>query len=85
MAIVSPHKGATTETFIQAHIDYLKGLKFDYFGGYIPNTVTGKGSLLKTDYWSRIKQKFQHKLYFTDFTPFEYAVGQSFRKKRNHT
>lgn len=41
IAIVSPSKRAYSETFIQAHQEYLKGTLFFYSNGEIPTEVSG--------------------------------------------
>lgn len=41
LAIVTPSKDSLTETFIQAHIEHMKGEKLVYHGGKIPTHLNG--------------------------------------------
>ncbi|MCF1191240.1 glycosyltransferase [Mangrovimonas sp. AS39] len=45
IAILSPNRGAYTETFIQAQKNGLKGKVFFYYDGFIPKMLEGHGSI----------------------------------------
>jgi colanic acid/amylovoran biosynthesis glycosyltransferase len=46
IALLSPKKETYSETFIQLHKKLLNGTVNYYYGGYLPLTLEGKGSLL---------------------------------------
>lgn len=54
LAIVSPSNNAYSETFIQAHKEFIKAEKFNYYGGRIPTHLEGKGLLLGSTLLKRV-------------------------------
>lgn len=77
LAIVSPHKDAASETFITAHKEFLKGKKFFYSGGFLPNYLDDYGKLLKKGFLSRLRSSF-HSLKYKGFSENEIVVLRSF-------
>lgn len=64
LAIVSPSKNAYSESFIQAHKEYIRAEKFYYYGGYVPTHLKGKGPLSGKSFLENLKMKVKSRLPF---------------------
>jgi glycosyltransferase involved in cell wall biosynthesis len=82
IAIVTPNYKATSETFIQAHIDLLDGNLYVYTGGYLPSILNGEINLLKRNFNERLWQKFDRKIHFPNLSTKEYIIGKSFKDNK---
>jgi len=81
LAICSPNKNAYSETFIQAHKEYLRGNKFCYSGAELPNVLEGEGVLLnsrKRRIWDIIKGHYR----LNTFDLKEQALLKSFKNRK---
>lgn len=80
IAIVSPSKGAYSETFIQAQKNELSGCIYYYYGGELPEFLEGHGCLIndKAIFFNVIKRKFK----LTKYTAKEEALIMSLKQNK---
>lgn len=79
LAIVSPHKDAASETFITAHKEFLKGKKFFYSGGFLPNYLDDYDKLLNKSFLDRLRSS-SLRLKYKGFSKKEIFVLRSLLK-----
>tara|TARA_R100000935_G_C2840849_1_gene170870 strand:- start:3060 stop:4172 length:1113 start_codon:yes stop_codon:yes gene_type:complete len=77
IALLSPAKNAYSETFIQAHKQFLKGSIFYYFGGELPTEL--EGGLLINSRKMRIIDIFKGHYRLNKFSLEEQALITSFK------
>jgi colanic acid/amylovoran biosynthesis glycosyltransferase len=87
IALLSPNESAYSETFIQAHKNRLKGEIKYYSGGYLPNHLESKGSILNGGHLLKrifVKTSFliRKKLGLITFSIQEEALAKSFRREK---
>ena len=80
IALLSPNQNSYSETFIQAHKEYLKGKIFYYFGGELPNKL--EGGLVINSRKRRILDIIKGHYRLNKFSLAEQALITSFKKNK---
>jgi glycosyltransferase involved in cell wall biosynthesis len=80
VALISPDQNSYSETFIQAHKNYLDANVFYYYGEYLPFYLENKGALLTN--WNRFSGLIKRILKLTKFNFLEQSVLKSFKNNR---
>lgn len=80
LALISPSQNAYSETFIQAHKNYLDADIAYYYGGELPRELEGRYSLISMK--ARVKNKLKEKFLKGFKTSLEYALYDSLKREK---